>query len=67
MGSVKNKDKRIMIMKSSAKERAGGRCLNDFQCFVEKRNVSSALPKEMKDQRLAISWLNLLNRVINIC
>ena len=67
MGSVKNKDKRIMIMKSSAKERVGGRYLNDFQCFVEKTNVSSALSKEMKDQRRAISWLNLLNRVINIC
>ena len=56
-----------MIMKSSAKERAGGMCLNDFQCFVEKTNVSSALPKEMKDQRRAISWLNLLNRVFTIC
>ena len=56
-----------MIMKSSAKERVGGMCLNDFQFFVEKRNVSEALPKEMKDQRLAISWLNLLNRVIIIC
>ena len=67
MGSVKNKDKRIMIMKSSAKERAGGMCLNDFQYFVEKRYVSSALLKEMKDKGLAISGLNLLNRVIIIC
>lgn len=54
-------------MKSSAKERVGGMCLNDFQCFVEKTNVSSALSKEMKDQRLAISWLNLLNGVFTIC
>ena len=52
---------------SSAKERAGGMCLNDFQYFVEKRYVSSALSKEMKDQRRAISWLNLLNKVIIIC
>jgi hypothetical protein len=38
MGSVKNKDKRIMIMKSSAKERVGGMCLNDFSMlFREKK------------------------------